>query len=168
MLLFGSTKDLHSLHTLLLLAMTTCFMFNQICRAGGGLQFLFDSYALLLYRTLLFVNTTLLCDYGATRIWNLRAFIIWLIPGSPPSLPLADWRAWELGYSIALHGFQSCSHTHHYYPRIAPSNTTGTACSVFCCSLFSYLPTAPCMHALHVLVFAGSPDASAPRLSAWA
>ena len=32
--------------TVLLLAMITCFMSNQICRVCGGLWFLFDSYAL--------------------------------------------------------------------------------------------------------------------------
>ena len=37
---------------LLLLAMTTCFMSNQICRVGGVLCFLFDSYALLLCQKL--------------------------------------------------------------------------------------------------------------------
>ena len=30
---------------------------------------------------------------GATSVWNWRAFIIRLIPGSP----LADWRTWERG-----------------------------------------------------------------------
>ena len=34
---FCLAKDLHSLHTLLLLAMITCFMSNIICRVGGGL-----------------------------------------------------------------------------------------------------------------------------------
>ena len=42
-----------------LLLLATCFMSNQICRVGGSLWFLFDSYALLLYRTLLLVNTRL-------------------------------------------------------------------------------------------------------------
>ena len=82
-------------HTLLLLAMTTCFMSNQICRVGGGLCFLFDSHTLLLYQSSLFVNVTLLCGYGAMRVWNWRSFIIRLIPGSNPS------RAWERGYSTA-------------------------------------------------------------------
>ena len=65
--------------------MTTCFMFNQICRIGGGLWFLFDSHALLLYRKLFLVDTTPLCGYGATHVWNWRAFVIRLIPGSNPS-----------------------------------------------------------------------------------
>ena len=75
-------------NTMLLLAMTTCFMSSQFCRVGGGLWFLFDSYALLLYRKLLLVITRQylrrFCGYGAMRVWNWRAFVIRLIPGSPP------------------------------------------------------------------------------------
>ena len=39
------------------------------------------------YYSSLLVNTMPLCGYGATHIWNLRAFIIWLIPGSPSPPP---------------------------------------------------------------------------------
>ena len=41
------------------------------------------------YHSSLLVNTTQFCGYGTTLIWNWRAFIIRLIPGSPP--PPACW-----------------------------------------------------------------------------
>ena len=79
--------------SLLLLAMITYFMPNQICRVGGGLWFLFDSYALLLYRILLLVIT---CQYKAALwLWNnmhlefARIHYIRLIPGSPSPFPFA-------------------------------------------------------------------------------
>ena len=50
-----SAKSGTDCKSVLLLAMTTCFMSNQIFRIGGGLWFLFDSHALLLYRKLLLV-----------------------------------------------------------------------------------------------------------------
>ena len=96
----ASVRILHSLHTLLLLAMITCFMSNQICRAGG---FFFDSYALVLYRTLLLINTTPLCGYEATRVLNLRAFIIRLIPGSLSPPPPSACQLESLGTRLSPH-----------------------------------------------------------------
>ena len=68
------------------IAMTTCFMSNQTCRLGGGFLFYFISVTSLPEVTTqsLLVNTTPLCGYGAPRVWNWLAFIIWLIPGSLP------------------------------------------------------------------------------------
>ena len=55
--------------------LTTCFMSNQIFRVGGGLWFLFDSYALL-YQKLLLVITH---QRHFVFVWNWLAFIIGLI-----------------------------------------------------------------------------------------
>ena len=58
---------------------------------------LFDSCMLYLftrsYYSSFLVNTTQFCGYGATHVWNWRAFIIRLI--TRLSLLLADRRAWE-------------------------------------------------------------------------
>ena len=82
-----------------LLAKTTSFMSNKTCRIGG-VFFLFDSHATLLYRKLILVNTTPLCGYGAPCVWNWRAFINWLIPGSPPS---SACRLESLGTRLSAH-----------------------------------------------------------------
>ena len=67
-------------------------MSNQTCCVGGGFCLIHMRYFFTgSYYLSLVVDTTQLCGYGAPRVWNWRAFIIWLIPGSNPS------RAWERG-----------------------------------------------------------------------
>ena len=82
---------------MLLLAMITCFksIGNQICCVGGSLWFMFDSYALLLNRTLTHHFMSLMVAE------HLHAFIIQLTPGSPPPPPSA-YRLESLGMRLII------------------------------------------------------------------
>ena len=85
------------------LAMATCFMSNQTCHIGGccGFCLIHTQYFFTgSYYSSLLVKTPPLCCYGATRVWNMCAFIIWLIPGCPPPFHLPTG---ETGMRLLAH-----------------------------------------------------------------
>ena len=114
-LLFGSTRDLHSLHTLLLLAMITCFMSNQICRVGGSLCFF-----VLIHMRYFFIGldySSILPCFVVTEqcAFGICTYSLFSRYQALLSLPLADWRAWVRGYPMAEWSLLTFQNIHIHY-----------------------------------------------------